>query len=109
MGEQEVGQGKAEMQASLDRVDGERCFQVLNAGTDSALDVRFTVASEREKNSPVSAHDLATLFPVAELKAGESIAVGAIITPGTGLHFRAVVTWRNTDGSEDEGVFYVSA
>ena len=109
MGDQEAGQGKAELQASLDRVEGERCCQVLNAGTESALDVRFTVGSEREKNSPVSAHDVESLFPVAELKPGESIAIGAIITPGTGLHFRGVVTWRNPDGSEEEGVFYMSA
>lgn len=109
MGELEVDQGKAEMQASLDRVEGERCFQVLNAGAVSAFDVRFSVASEREKNAPVSAHEMESLFPVAELQGGESIAVGAIITPGTGLHFRGVVTWRNADGSEEEGVFYMSA
>ena len=109
MGDQEVGQGKAGMQASLDRVEGERCFQVRNAGTESALDVRFSVIAEREKNSPVSAHDVESLFPVKELKPGESVSIGAIITPGTGLHFRGVVTWRNPDGSEEEGVFYMSA
>lgn len=109
MGDQEVGEGKSGIQASLDRIEGERCFQVVNAGTESALDVRFSVAAEREKNSPVSAHDLETLFPVKELRPGESVSVGAIITPGTGLHFRGVVTWRNPDGSEEEGVFYMSA
>jgi hypothetical protein len=109
MAEQQMDGEKAQVQASLDRVGGERRFQILNAGPGSALDVRFSVASEREKNSPVSAHDLETLFPVAELEAGEAIAVGAIITPGTGLHFRGVVTWRNVDGSEEEGVFYMSA
>lgn len=109
MAEQEVSKEKAEVQATLDRIEGERRFRILNTGPGSALDVRFTVAAEREKNSPVSVHDLEALFPVTELKPGDAIAVGAIITPGTGLHFRGVVTWRNADGSEEEGVFYMSA
>ena len=109
MAEHEVGQEKAEVQASLDRVAGERCFQVVNSGAGTAFDVRFSVAAERGKNPPVSSHDLETLFPKSELAAGESVAVPAIITPGTGLHFRGVVTWRNADGSEEEGVYYMSA
>ena len=109
MGEQETGQNKAEVQASLDRIGGERRFQILNSGEGIAFDVRFTVASEREKNAPISSHDLESIFPVAELAPGDTVEVGAIITPGTGLHFRGVVTWRNADGSEEEGIFYMSA
>ena len=109
MAEHEAGQQKAEVQVSLDRVAGERCFQIVNSGAGTAFDVRFSVASERGKNPPVSSHDVEALFPKPELEAGESVAVAAIITPGTGLHFRGVVTWRNTDGSEEEGVYYMSA
>jgi len=106
---QEAAQGATELQASLDRVDGERRFVIKNVGTVSAHDVRFTVKAERDKNSPVSAHDLTTAFPVAELKPDEDVSLGAIITPGTGLHFRGVVTWRNPDGTAEERVFYTSA
>ena len=109
MAEDEVGQQKAQVQVSLDRVAGERRFQIANSGAGSAFDVRLSVAAERGKNPPVSSHDLEALFPRSELAPGESVAVAAIITPGTGLHFRGVVTWRNTDGSEEEGVYYMSA
>lgn len=109
MGDQEVLQGTTEVQASLDRVDGERKFIVRNVGDVSARAVRFAVTAERDKNSPVSAHDVKAMFPVNELGPGEHVAVGAIITPGTGLHFRGVVTWQNPDGSEEERVYYMSA
>ena len=42
------------------------------------------------------------------LPPGEQVSIGAIIPPGTGLHFRGVVTWRNQDGSEQERVYYMS-
>lgn len=109
MGDQEVPQGTTEIEANLDRVEGERKFVIKNVGSVSAKSVRFTVQAEREKNSPVSAHDLENAFPVEELKPGENVSLGAIITPGTGLHFRGVVTWRNQDGSEQERVYYMSA
>lgn len=109
MGEKEVLEGTTEVQASLDLVGGERKFIVRNVGSVSARTVRFSVKAEREKNSPVSTHDIKSLFPVAELGPDEHVAVGAIITPGTGLHFRGVVTWQNPDGSEEERVYYMSA
>ena len=109
MGDQEVPQGTTEIQASLDRVAGERQFVIQNVGTENAQSVRFTVQAERDKNSPVSAHDLEGAFPVEELKPGENVSIGAIITPGTGLHFRGVVTWRNPNGSEQERIYYMSA
>lgn len=109
MGDQEVVSEATELEASLDRIEGERRFVVKNVGAVSAQTVRFTVQAEREKNSPVSAHDIKAAFPVDELPPGESISIGAIITPGTGLHFRGVVTWRNQDGSEQERVYYMSA
>lgn len=109
MEDQEVVGGTTELEASLARVEGERRFVVQNVGTESAQSVRFSVQSEREKNSPASAHDLQSTFPVAELKPGENVSVGAIITPGTGLHFRGTVTWSNPDGSEQERIYYMSA
>jgi len=109
MEDQEVAKETTELEANLDRVEGERRFVVENVGTVSAQGVRFSVQSERDKNAPVSAHDLKSAFPVEELKPGEKVSIGAIITPGTGLHFRGVVTWRNPDGSEQERVYYISA
>lgn len=109
MGDQEVATETTELEASLDRIEGVRRFVVKNVGTVNALTVRFTVQAEREKNSPVSAHDIKVAFPVDELPPGESVSIGAIITPGTGLHFRGVVTWRNPDGSEQERIYYMSA
>ena len=109
MENQEVGQGTTEIQASLDHIDGERKFVVHNVGTASGMSVRFSIQAEREKNSPVSAHDLKASFPVAEMKPGEKVSLAAIITPGTGLHFRGVVSWNNADGSEEERVYYMSA
>ncbi len=109
MDDQEVVAGMTEVEASLARVEGERKFVVQNVGTAGARSVRFDVQAEREKNSPVSAHDLKSAFPVEELKPGEEVSIGAIITPGTGLHFRGVVTWRNQDGSEQERIYYMSA
>lgn len=109
MTDQQVGEGTTELEANLVRVDGVRRFVVENVGDSSAQSVRFTVQAEREKNSPVSAMDLKSAFPVEELAPGASVSVGAIITPGTGLHFRGVVTWRNADGSEQERVYYMSA
>lgn len=109
MEDHEVAAGMTELEANLDRVDGERRFVVTNVGTASAQGVRFAVQPERDKNSPVSAHDLKSAFPVEEMKPGEKVSIGAIITPGTGLHFRGVVTWRNPDGSEQERIYYMSA
>jgi len=109
MDDQKVVQGTTELEASLDRIEGERRFVVKNVGDVSASSVRFSVKAEREKNAPVSAHDLKSAFPVEALEPGQSISVGAIITPGTGLHFRGVVTWLNPDGSEEERVYYMSA
>lgn len=109
MEDQQVVERTTELEASLDRIEGERRFVVKNVGTGSAQSVRFAVKSERDKNAPVSAHDLKSAFPVEELKPGEKVSIGAIITPGTGLHYRGVVTWRNLDGSEQERVYYMSA
>lgn len=109
MEDQGVATETTELEASLDRIEGERRFVLQNVGSATAQDVRFAVQGEREKNPPVSAHDLDTQFPMAELAAGEKVSVGAIITPGTGLHFRGVVTWRNLDGSEQERIYYMSA
>ena len=109
MEDRQVEEGTTELEASLSRVDGERRFVVRNVGTSSAQSVRLTVQAEREKNSPVSAHDLKSAFPVESLSPGDSVSVGAIITPGTGLHFRSTVTWRNVDGSEQERIYYMSA
>jgi len=109
MGDQGVVEGTTEVEANLARVEGERRFVVENVGSVAAQSVRFNVQAEREKNPPVSAHDLKSTFPVEELKPGESVSIGAIITPGTGLHFRGVVTWRNEDGSEQERIYYMSA
>lgn len=106
-------QGSAEeaggVVASLERVDGERRFVVRNIGEIVAHDVRFKVDAEREKNSPVSAGDLKRVFPVAELEPGGAVSVCAIITPGTGLHFRGVVSWRDPDAVEHQRVLYMSA
>ena len=108
MAEQEVGNQTTELEASLERVGGERRFLIQNVGDASASDVRFEVQAEKGRNSPVSAHDLEHLFPIANLPPGEQVSIGAIITPGTGLHFRGVVTWRNQDGSAQERVYYIS-
>ena len=94
--------------ASLDRVDGERRFVVRNLGELTAHDVSLRVAAERDKNTPVSTGDLRRIFPIKALDPGESASVCAIITPGTGLHFRAVVEWKDADGSAQERVFYLS-
>ena len=109
MEEQGVVAETTELEASLERIEGERRFVVRNIGTASARNVRFAVQAEREKNSPVSTHDLQGAFPIAEMLPGETVSLGAIITPGTGLHFRGVVTWLNLDGSEQERTFYMSA
>ncbi len=109
MADQEVVKETTELAANLDRVEGKRRFVVQNIGAASARSVRFTVTSERDKNAPVSAHDLKSAFPVEELQPGEKVSIGAIITPGTGLHFRGVVTWSNPDGSEEERIYYMSA
>ena len=106
-------QGSAEdaggVVASLERVEGERRFVVRNMGELGAHDVRFSVDAERDKNSPVSAGDVKRIFPVAELEPGDAVSVCAIITPGTGLHFRGVVSWRDPDGVEHQRVLYMSA
>jgi hypothetical protein len=108
MEEQEVGNQTTELEASLDRVGGERRFLVQNVGSASARNVRFEVQAEKGKNAPASAHDLEHTFPVEDLPPGEEVSIGAIITPGTGLHFRGVVTWHNLDGSEQERIYYMS-
>ncbi len=109
MEDQKIVEGATELEASLARVEGERKFVIQNVGQESARTVRFSVQAERDKNSPVSAHDIETVFPVDELAAGDTVAIGAIITPGTGLHFRGVVTWRDVNGSEQERIYYMSA
>lgn len=109
MAEQEVANETTELEVSLDRIEGERRFLVENVGSANAKSVRFEVQAERGKNSPVSAHDLEHLFPIEDLPPGGQVSVGAIITPGTGLHFRGVVTWSNPDGSAQERIYYISA
>lgn len=95
--------------ASLDRVEGERRFVIQNVGDESAFDVRFSVSAERDKNSPVRSGDLQRVFPVEKLQPGEAVTVSAIITPGTGLHFRGVATWKDSTGTLREQIFYMSA
>jgi hypothetical protein len=41
-------------------------------------------------------------FPIEKLAVGEQQSVQAIITTGTGIHFKAVVSWQNPDGTRRE-------
>ena len=109
MQEQQTAQEAGGVVASLDRIEGERRFVVQNMGDLSAHDVRLTVHAERDKNPPVSSSDLERIFPIAELQSGDAVSVGAIITPGTGLHFRCLVSWKQPDGTTKERVYYTSA
>ena len=108
MEDKQVASEKADVQAALGRIGGERRFVVQNVGEAVAQDVHFTIESVNGKNSPVVAGEHEKKFPVSKLEPGESESLLAIITPGTGLHFRAFVRWRDPDGSSIEKVFDLS-
>lgn len=92
----------ADVLVFLSGVGGDRHFTVENQGPASARDVTLTIESEGGKNPPVLESELDKRFPAAELAAGEQLSVQAIITTGTGIHFNAVVSWQNPDGSRRE-------
>jgi len=86
----------------LSGVGGDRHFTVENEGPASARNVELKIESQSGKNPPVLESELDRKFPAAELAAGEQLSVQAIITTGTGIHFNAVVSWQNPDGSRRE-------
>jgi hypothetical protein len=92
----------ADVQIFLSGVGGDRHFTLENAGTESARNVELSIESEGGKNPPVLQTELDKKFPIVELAAGEQCWVQAIITTGTGIHFNAVVTWQDPDGSTQE-------
>ena len=89
----------ADLRLELGRYGGERRFLVQNTSEVSAFSVRFAVEPEEGKNSPIIAGEHEKIFPITELLPGEHQTLTAVITTGTGIHFRGRVTWRNPDGS----------
>ena len=92
----------ADVMVFLSGVGGDRHFTVENEGPAPARDVDLKIESEGGKNPPVLESELDKRFPVAELAVGEQRSIQAIITTGTGIHFNAVVSWENPDGSRRE-------
>lgn len=92
----------ADVLVFLSGVGGDRHFTVENEGPAPARDVELTIESEGGKNPPVLESELEKQFPIAELSVGEQRSIQAIITTGTGIHFKAVVSWQNPDGSRRE-------
>ncbi|MGB5160931.1 MAG: hypothetical protein WBP10_11225 [Thermoanaerobaculia bacterium] len=92
----------ADVLVFLSGVGGDRHFTVENEGPAAARNVELRIESEGDKNTPVLESELEKKFPIAELGAGEQLSVQAIITTGTGIHFKAVVSWQNPDGSRRE-------
>lgn len=109
MEDKQVAVEKADVQAALGRIGGERRFVVQNLGEAVAQDVQFRVEPVDGKNSPVIAGEHEKKFPIGELQPGESETLLAIITPGTGLHFHGIVRWRDPDGTSIEKEFDLSA
>lgn len=99
---------KADVQAALGRIGGERRFVVENLGEGVAQQVQVTIEPVNGKNSPIIAGEHAKKFPLSRLGPGESESLVAIITPGTGLYFRAYVRWQDPDGSTVEKIFDLS-
>ncbi len=92
----------ADVQIFLSGVGGDRHFTVENEGPASASNVQLRIEPEGGKNPPVLESELDNKIPIAELAAGEQRSVQAIITTGTGIHFNAVLSWQNPDGSSRE-------
>lgn len=92
----------ADVQIFLSGAGGDRHFTVENEGPAPARNVELMIESESGKNLPVRQSELDKKFPIEELAAGEQRSVHAIITTGTGIHFKAVVSWQNPDGSRRE-------
>jgi hypothetical protein len=90
----------ADIQIFLSGVGGDRHFTVENGGPATAHNVELSIESEGGKNPPVLKSELERRFPVQRLAAGEQRSVQAIITTGTGIHFKAVVSWQDPDGSQ---------
>ena len=109
MAEQRMATKIADIKVELGRFGGDRRFVVQNLGTASAYDVVFSIESEDGRNSPIIGSEHEKTFPVGELEAGHHVSLGAIITTGTGIHFQAVVGWRNQDDSREERSFQLSA
>ncbi len=92
----------ADVQIFLSGVGGDLHFTLENVGPATARDVGLSIESEGGKNSPFVQSAMDKKFPIEELAAGEQQSVQAIITTGTGIHFKAVVSWQNPDGTRRE-------
>jgi hypothetical protein len=109
MDENRDAEAQTELRTALGRVAGERRFIVENIGAVSAFDVHVTIESEGGKVSPVVAPEREKKFPLRELPPGDFESLQAIITTGTGIHFRAQLSWMNPDGSREKRTFHLSA
>ena len=108
MEDKQVMSEKADVEAAFGRIAGERRFVVQNVGEGVAREVDVTIEPVNGKNSPVIAGEHEKKFPLSKLEPGESESLVAIITPGTGLYFRARVRWQDPDGSTVEKVYDLS-
>lgn len=99
---------KADVRVFLGGVGSERRFVVQNIGPARARDVRLRIESEEGKNPPIVESELEKKFPVGELDTGGALALQAIITTGTGIHFTATVSWQDPDGSRRERRYHLA-
>jgi len=92
----------ADVQIFLSGAGGDRHFTVENVGPATARDVGLSIESEGGRNAPFVQSAMDKKFPIEKLAAGEQQSVQAIITTGTGIHFKAVVSWQDPDGTRRE-------
>lgn len=109
MNEHREAEAQTELRAALGRVAGERRFIVENIGSARAFDVHVTIEPEGGKVSPLVGAEHERKFPLRELQPGDFESLQAIITTGTGIHFRAQLSWKNPDGSREKRTFHLSA
>lgn len=94
----------ADVRAGLSGSGSERKLVLQNLGAGTAHKVRLELQPLAGKSSPLIDSEVASRLPVAQLEPRDLVGLTAVITTGTGLEFRARVSWVNADGTDGESV-----
>lgn len=101
-----IAGSNAAIDVILQSLDDGYQFIISNIGASAATDINFSIEGE---TNPLIEKEYKKKIPIASLKPGKSIKLGADFSIGEPREYTTLVSWKNVDGSKDKNSFYVSA
>jgi predicted nucleic acid-binding protein len=102
----QISEAQADLRVSLNnRGGGSYTFRLWNAGMTSARNVRIAGAKGEPIPEGLIRSQVEDTFPIAELRATESVSIVAAIVLSTAFPLKYILTWDDDSGTNHQREF----